>query len=183
MSPTEGGRERGERAGGAHERAGEVARAAAVVRRIVWARGYKIPGHEREDVFQEAMLRLWRVLSGPGSERIGSLEAFAATTAHRCCLVWLRRQRPLDPFPSSLADPSPSAEESLERQEDRALGLRVLRALKKSCRELLRLHALERLPYREIARRLNRSEHGLRTQMYECLREARRIAERLGRSR
>lgn len=165
------------------ERVGALTRAAAVVRRVVAARGYRIPAHERQDVLQDAMLQLWRVLSSPAAVDIRSIEAFAATVAHRCCLLWLRRQTQPEELASDLPDAAPSAEERVLRQEHMALGLRVVRRLRPRCREILRLHVFEKRAYREIARMLNRSEHGLRTQMFECLQEAREILEQLRRER
>lgn len=159
----------------------DLTRAAALVRRVVAARGYGIPFHEREDIVQEAMFQIWRALAGSGGADIRSLDGLASVIAHRCCLAWRRRSRPLDPLTPDRADPSPSPEEALIGEEMRSLALRVIGELREGCREILRLHVFLKLTYREIARSLNRSEHGLRTQMFECLQEARAILDRLRR--
>jgi RNA polymerase sigma factor (sigma-70 family) len=163
------------------ERLAALTRAAAVARRVVAARGYRIPAHEREDVLQEAMLQLWRALSSPAAREIRSVEAFATTVAHRSCLLWLRRRsRPVEPVRDP-AENTPSAEERMLEREHLDLALRVVRRLRPGCKEILRLHVLDRRSYREIATLLNRSEHGLRTQMCDCLQQARRILEQLRR--
>ncbi len=157
----------------------DLIRAASLMRRIVSARAYGIPAAERADLLQEALLQLWRAAVGPSAGEVRSVEGLAATITHRCCLAWLRRRRPLENLPHDIPDPAPSLEEALIRRERRELAIRVIRALPGRCRDVLRLHVFQRLPYQEIARRLGRSEHGLRTQVYECLKEARGILERL----
>lgn len=158
-----------------------LARIARLVRRIVAARAYWIPAADRADLTQEAMLQFWRAVSGPAAGRIEKPEGLAATIAHRCCLMWMRRRRRIGALPEDVPDPAPSSEADLIRRERQVLGHRVLQALPAGCREVLRLHILERLTYREIGQQLHRSEHGLRTQAYECLKEARALIVRMRR--
>lgn len=158
-----------------------LARIIALVRRIIAARAYRIPRGEHPEILQEALLQVWRALRRPSADPVRSVEGLAATIAHRCCLAWLRRSRRHEELSPALRDPAPSAEDELVRLERRALGLRVIRAMPPGCREILRLHIFQKLTYREIAQRLNRSEHGLRTQACECLRQARAMIDRLRR--
>lgn len=158
-----------------------LVRTVGLVRRIVSARGYRIPREDRAEILQETMLQLWRALTGSSADPVASVDGLAATIAHRRCLAWMRRRRWLGEIPPDLSDPAPSAEDDVLRQERRALGLRVIRSMPEGCREILRMHMFQKLTYREIATRLNRSEHGLRTQVCECLREARAMMERIRR--
>lgn len=162
---------------------GALVRTVGLVRRIIAARGYRVPREDQAEIFQETMLQLWRALGGSPANPVASVDGLAATIAHRGCLAWMRRRRRLVEMPPDLPDPAPSAEEDLLRQERRALGLRVIRSMPEGCREILRMHMFQKLTYREIAMRLNRSEHGLRTQVFECLREARAMMEGIRRSR
>lgn len=158
-----------------------LARTIALVRRIIAARAYRIPRGEHPEILQETLLQFWRALSRPSGDPVRSVEGLAATIAHRCCLAWLRRRRRQEELSPDIRDPAPSVEDELVRKEQRALGLRVILAMPPACREILRLHILQKLTYREMALRLNRSEHGLRTQAFECLRQARAQMDRLRR--
>ena len=157
-----------------------VAQVEAMISRVVRYRGYFIPTQDRQDVVQEAMLKLYEALGRPDFAFTRSFRAFVESMAHRRCVDWMRQQRPKEQLPETLPDRAASPDQTVLQDEQREIGQQVLRELREACRKLIRLHAVENLTYREIARLQGRSEGALRVQMYECMREARRILDRIG---
>src|SRR2546426_752903 len=153
---------------------------AAVVRwvettvgRVVRFRGYRVPSEERHDLVQETLLETCQALARPGFAFSHGFVAFVRSIAYRRCVDWLRRRRAQDAIDPALPDGSVPADQRLVEKEERDLASEVLRDMRPACRALFRMHAGENLTYGQIARRLGRSEGALRTQMCECLREAR----------
>ena len=73
---------------------------------------------------------------------------------------------------------NPAEVETISREET-GRALRALRAVGTSCLELIRLRYRQDLPYRDIAERLGRTEHGVRSQMYKCLQKAKALFDKL----
>jgi RNA polymerase sigma factor (sigma-70 family) len=156
-----------------------MARVAREIDAVVRQRGYFIPADQRADVAQDAHLSLWEECARPGfAVRDGSLP-FVRTIAHRRCVDWMRKHRPSAPLDPEMPDGNPRPDTHYLAREEARLGLLVLQGLREPCRELLRLHTVEGKGYTEIAALLGRSEGALRTQMCECLKQARATLARL----
>jgi RNA polymerase sigma factor (sigma-70 family) len=156
-----------------------VARAAALIRQVIRFKGCGIAASAEPDLIQESMLDLWRAVTRTDFRLSATFESFVRSMAYRRCVDWIRRRRRHEPIDPERASDLPPPEQALVRAEEVALGARVLAALPESCRELFRLRAVACLPYRQIATLRGRTEGALRTQMWECLREAKRILDRL----
>jgi RNA polymerase sigma factor (sigma-70 family) len=147
--------------------------------RIVHFKGFFIPGPEQAEIVQEVLAQIWKALAVKRLRLRGPVLALAETIACRRCVDWMRRHRAAEPIDERWEDRAPRPDQTLLRREREELGRRVLLSLGEPCRALIRLVLDERTPYAEIARRQGRSEHALRTKMWQCLREAREAARRL----
>ena len=150
-----------------------------VISRIVRHRGYYIPAHDQEELVQDVIALVWQMLSRPEFTRVRNLRAFVQSIACRRCVDWMRRLRATEPVSPSMEDGGATPDHRYLARERLDLGRRILASLRARCRELIRMFVLEELSYREIASRLGRSEGALRTQMSECLGQARALRERL----
>lgn len=147
---------------------------ARLASRIVAERGYYVPRDEREDVVQETLIHVHQAVTSAGFRLSHGFEGIVRTVASRRCVDWLRRHQPtlaIDEEPRNPGAAGP--EQMLLSGEKLGRGLRALRALSRMCYELIRLRFGEDLSYRQIAERTNRTEHGVRTEMYRCLKRAR----------
>jgi RNA polymerase sigma factor (sigma-70 family) len=158
--------------------AGAVARIQDMIVRTVKFRGYYIPHEESRDIVQEVLLEVYQALSGPGLRFKEGLSAFVRAVTYRRCVDWMRHHRTHDPLDPLTPDGTTHPDQSAVAQEQRRLALEVIRELPEACRQLIGLHAGARLTYREISALLGRSEGALRTQMCECLKEARVALQR-----
>lgn len=158
------------------EATAQAAEQAAMVLRL---RGYSIPRSQRADLVQEVMAELWEKVSAADFRTDRAFVAYVRTLAYWRCIDWRRRQRVEVPLDTGTAARSKRPDEMLIGQERARLGRRVIRMLRKPCRELIRLHAWRGLTYKKIAQLLGRSEGALRVQMNQCLKEARAVLERL----
>ena len=156
-----------------------LSRVGNLVAKILASRGYYIPHGERQDLQQETILQLWRVVSHTGFELTGRFEAFVRTLTHRRCVDWIRRRRPEDPIDEDFPDATQDQDQRVYARERILLGRQVVDEIRSSCQELFHLHAGSGLTYREIARRQRRSEVAIRVQMSKCLKEARKILQRI----
>jgi RNA polymerase sigma factor (sigma-70 family) len=157
-----------------------TARAAEQAALVLRLRGYMIPESQRADLVQEVMTELWEKLGARDFRTDRAFDAYVRTLAYWRCIDWRRQQRlhvPLDPRTESRSN---RPDEALLKEERARLGRRVIRMLRKPCRELIHLHAWRGLTYKRIAKLLGRSEGALRVQMTQCLKEARAVLERLG---
>lgn len=156
-----------------------IAEVAKRVRRVVSDRGYWIPRDERDDVVQEAVVRVYQAVSMPGFRLERGFEAYVTAVAHHACVDWLRRHRPSEPIDPHTESSEPGPLRAIANRERLERGRRILRLLGNSCRQVIRLRVRDRLSHREIAERLGRSERGVRSQLYKCLERARRFRRRL----
>jgi len=147
--------------------------------RIVRFKGYYIPEAERLEVVQEVMANLWQALKRGDMKLRGTVLSLAEAIACRRCVDWMRRHRRSEPLDAGMPDRAARPDEALLRKERVDLGRRVLSRLKDPCGALIRLVIDEGRPYAEIAKEQGRSEHALRTRMWQCLKEAREILKRL----
>ena len=113
---------------------------------------------ERDDLFQEIVIAIWRALPrfrGECSER-----TFLFRIAHNRCLTHVARRRPaapLDEHEADAPDPQPTVEAQLAEEQRRERLSNAVRALPLGYRQVVTL-MLEGLPYREIAQVLGISE-------------------------
>ena len=147
--------------------------ALAVVRLQAW----KIRPADRTDLVQDVMAEAWQRLAQPGFRTGRTLDAYVRSLAYWRCVDWLRRHRRASPPEKNEPDPAPLPDERVLRLEQKRLGLGVLNRLRRPCQELIQLHAVWGLTYRQISELLGRSEGALRVQMCTCLKEARRLVE------
>jgi DNA-directed RNA polymerase specialized sigma24 family protein len=70
-------------------------------------------------------------------------------------------------------------DDGLLDRERRNLAVEVVARLKKPCRELIALRIGRGLSYHQMSEVLGRTEAALRNQSYYCLKQARRILDRL----
>lgn len=106
---------------------------------------------EREDLFQEIVIAVWRAL--PGFRGECSERTFLFRIAHNRCLTYVARRRstsPLDEHGVEARDPHPTVEAQLADEQQRERLLNAVRALPLGYRQVVTL-MLEGLPYREIA--------------------------------
>lgn len=157
-----------------------ISAVARLARHMVGEKGYFVPLDDREDLVQEILIHVHRALSEPGFQLRHGLEAFIRVVAHRRCVDWMRRYKPVDPIDAEAKSTNPGPERVLLSKERIARGVLVLRALGSSCLELIRLRVRDGLSYREMAARLARTEGGIRSQMYKCLKRARLLLEQAG---
>jgi len=157
-----------------------ISRIAAIARRVVDARAYRIPEADRQDLVQESLVHLCRACGRPGFRVEDSLEGLVRAIAYRRCVDWMRRVRPTVEFNPDTADRSRGPESELADKETVERGRRIIERLGEKCREIIRMRAIDGLSYRQVAERLGRSEGAARNMMYRCLQEARRILQSLG---
>lgn len=160
-----------------------VARVEALVERVVRFRGYYIPAAERADIVQEVMLDVWQAVNETDFTLNTSLDALVRSISHRACVDWIRRRRPAEAVDPQVADETQRPDRNLLEREQVRLGLQVLRELRPPCRDLFRLFVADRSSYKDIAQRQGRTEGALRTQMAQCLKEARDLLDRIRRRR
>jgi RNA polymerase sigma factor (sigma-70 family) len=149
------------------------------VTRVVRFRGYGVSAADQADLVQEAILHIWRESSRPDFAFRRDFGTFARLVAARRCLDWRRASRKGSRVSNAIPDTHTGPEEAALEEERVRLARQVLAETREPCRELIRLHVHESESYKLMAVRLGRSEGSLRTQMWECLKEARAIAERL----
>jgi RNA polymerase sigma factor (sigma-70 family) len=146
--------------------------------RVVSSPRFGLPPEDRRDVVQETLLDLWSAVERPGFDVERPFEPFVCSVACRRAIDWLRRKRRTEPLVDSPA-PREEGPEARTLHADRLrLGRLVLLDLGRACRELIRLHAVERRTWADIGRQLGRSEGALRVHMHGCLRKARECLER-----
>lgn len=158
---------------------GALAQVEGIVSRVVRHRGYYIPLEDQQDIVQEVMAQIWRALAAPGFSLSRNFAGFVHAIACRRCVDWMRRHRATTEIDAAMPDAAGPPDQAYLRRERCELGRQVLAVLREACRELIRLFILEEKSYREIALSKGRTEGALRTQMSECLKEARAIRDRL----
>ena len=150
------------------------------VTRVVRFRGYGIDPADQIDIVQEALLHIWREASRQGFAYRRDLGIFARLVAARRALDWRRASRLHQPMNDEIPDRRMGPDDVALKNERVRLARQVLAEVKETCREIIRLHVHENRSYRDMAATLGRTEGSLRTQMWECLKEAQQIAARLG---
>ena len=148
--------------------------ATALVARIIQFRGFFIPVDHRPDVIHETMVDMLRAIADRRFVTDDRFFGFLRVVAYRRCIDWLRQKRRRDRIlgkPVELVDP----QEQLLVRERSDLGRSVVRRLRKPCRDLFGMHAGLGMTYDQISELTGRSAGALRTQAYECLKQARKL--------
>lgn len=154
------------------------------VRRSVRFRGWDIPTADRGDVVQETLLQVWREVARPGFLFRQNFTGFVCVVAFRRCVDWRRSRRLAEAIPpGDPADPERMGRPDVEalRSERASLAHKVLASLPEADREVVVLRVIEGKRYQEIAASLGRTEGAVRTQVWHCLKVARRVIESLQR--
>jgi len=143
-----------------------------VIARAVGYRGWWIPRADRDDLCQEALLDLLRVLAGPGFVMRSGMNELARSIGYRRCVDWMRTFRQCDELDPEVPDVQPDPESEQIVRSERSLAWRAVLALRVPCRELIRLHVTG-MSHLAIAERQGRTEGAVRTQLSQCIKEAR----------
>jgi RNA polymerase sigma factor (sigma-70 family) len=160
-----------------------VARVESLVERVVRYRGYYIPASDRADLVQEVLLDVWQAIHEKGFALSKNLDALARSVAYRSCVDWVRRRRPTESVDPDAPDETQRPDREVLAREQVQLGRQVLKELRPPCRELFGHFVAGGSTYREIADRQGRTEGAVRTQMAQCLKEARDLLDRIRRRR
>ena len=145
---------------------------------IIHFKGYGVRDDAREDIIQETLANLWQAASRDDFALRVGLRAFVRRVAMARCIDHLRRSRPMVELTESTADHAPGPYDDLLARDERARIRWAMRQLEDGCREVIRLHFFEELPYAEIAARLGRAEPTLRVRMFNCLNRVRSLIAR-----
>lgn len=157
-----------------------LSRLRPIVSRVVRNPRWGLAVHDREDLVQDAMTAIWKVLSRTEREEIRDLERLAVSIAIRRCITELRRKRlkVRDSLPD-VPDGAPSQEGKAISAEHLRIALAAFDKLSPECRDLMEMRALEGLSFPEIAQRKGSNENALRQRMFQCLQRAMVIEPRL----
>ncbi|HUK62237.1 MAG TPA: sigma-70 family RNA polymerase sigma factor [Dongiaceae bacterium] len=160
--------------------AGEPAACRTVERwaRIVLSfRAFGLSREDREDVLQDSLAAVWRLVVRPEFRLTHGLRAVVRTVVSARVIDRLRRRRPQTALDETLADPARGPLEHTAAESEGARVRAALAELGPACRELIRRHFFEELAYREMASLTGRNETTLRVRMHQCLRALKRRLE------
>jgi RNA polymerase sigma factor (sigma-70 family) len=145
---------------------------------IIHFRWFGIPLDDRADVLQEVVSEVWRAVTKPGFTLRLGLKPLVRHIASARCIDRMRRRREEVELTDQIADPADDPLESLARSDAGARLRSALDRLDERCRDLIRLHFVDEIPYAEIAARESRAEVTLRVRMFHCLAALRKIMRR-----
>ncbi len=145
---------------------------------IVHFRWFGIPLDDRADVIQEIVEDVWRAVGKPGFSLRRGLKPLVRHIASARCIDWMRKRREHVELTDEIADPGEDPFEALARNDAAARLRAAVDRLDVRCRDLIRLHFVEEIPYAEIAARESRAEATLRVRMFHCLAALRKIMRR-----
>ena len=127
---------------------------------------------EVDDVVQESYLRL---LKRQAAKPIASVKAFLFMAARNVAIDVLRHnsRSPIDPMgtlaDSAVIDEAPNAAEALTEQEKYNLLADAMATLPDRCYEVIVLHKFKGLSQREVATRMDISEHTVANQIQRAV--------------
>jgi RNA polymerase sigma-70 factor (ECF subfamily) len=148
-----------------------------------WLSG-RFPGiTDVENLVQETMTRVWQTRMNTA---VSSPRSLLFTTAHNLAIDQLRRQQivPMQPL-TEIADlrvyeESPTPAEATSHNQELELLTQALQSLPEKCRQVLTLRKIYGLSQKEIAARLNISEHTVEAQVGNGMRRCAAFFARLG---
>jgi RNA polymerase sigma-70 factor (ECF subfamily) len=121
---------------------------------------------EAEEAFQEALLKIWkrweRILEHPNPEAL--VLQICVNAAHDRLRRSVRQNQRVEPcdLPELIPDEAATAQERLEAAEREAGVLRAIGQLSKNQARAILLHAVEEVPYEQIARTMECRESTVR---------------------
>jgi RNA polymerase sigma factor (sigma-70 family) len=148
------------------------------VREIVGFKSYGMGRADRDDVVQESLAGIWKLVTRDDFSIERSLRSLVRAVATARCVDRLRRRRPTAEIPESLEHTGPDPYQELLRREDDARVRWALQNLGDACREIIRLHFFEGRTYGQIAAALDRAESTMRVRMFNCMKELRKLVAR-----
>lgn len=159
-------------------RRGEVAAVHQVrdrVRKILAFQKLGIPAHDRDDLEQEVMTEVWQAVNRSSFDVAAGFWAFVELVTSRRCIDWRRRHRVTLPLQESLRDRRAGPSERILDDERSVIAAEILRQLDPDCSEIVGMRFREGLQYKEIARRIGKTEGAVRVQFHRCIRRAREL--------
>jgi RNA polymerase sigma-70 factor (ECF subfamily) len=138
-----------------------------------YAWGMTRQAQEAEDVVQESLLRLYRVLLRDAA----GARSLVFATAHNLCVDHLRRRRRVVPLDERRSPRASEAAESALLQEQ---VQRAMTELPESQRSALMLREFGELSYEEIATALNANRGEVRTWIYRARKRLAQLLDRDG---
>jgi RNA polymerase sigma-70 factor (ECF subfamily) len=127
--------------------------------------------HQREDIIQEVHKRLFENLTGRRFRASSSLKTYVTQIAKYTCIEFLRqkiRTSSVDLDSMELRDPSPGPEQQLASSQWTKQAIEAVASLPHGCQQLFELIFIDRLSYREIARRLAVAEGTVKSRTWRC---------------
>jgi len=152
-------------------------------REIVFFRGFGLTAEDRADAVQDTVAAVWRAASRADFELRHGTRALVRTVAGARCIDRLRRRRVQVPLDAELPDSGRDPLEQLLASDASARVRAAILALDEPCREIIRMHYFEELPYAEIATREGRTESTMRVRMFNCLKAIRKSIAAWGSTR
>ena len=152
--------------------------------RLIWSvpHRYRLPDHDRADVFQTACVRLLEHLGRLRNR--DSIASWLLTTTARICWERTRQERRRAAAHPPVADQPgvPAPHEIVEELEEQALVRAALARLPDRCRRIVELTLLASPApsYREIAEELGIPEGSIGPTRARCLKKLRTMLEETG---
>lgn len=135
-----------------------------------------------EDINSIVHLKLFSNLKAGRYRGESTFRTYVQRIARYTCIDQVRSQRVRrDADPDDLPAPAKSESPDMEHQqrEERAIFLRIFRAIGPECQKLWRMIFSESLNYKEIGKYLNLPEGTVKRKVHECKKEAIELKEKL----
>lgn len=137
------------------------------IRRLLYA---KLPVNEVDDALMTTFFRLWDYLSRTEVENVSGL----TFTIARGVIAGFYRSRKIDEVPLEGNEDKAQAESATIAQAELALLRDVLKELPEAYQEVIVLRYFEDLPFKEIGKRLHKTESASRVLLHRARKELRK---------
>lgn len=144
------------------------------LRRAVRAPQFRIPADEVDDLVQEGLAQILRMIAAPDFEVHTSLKALVRRVGMARSVDWIRRRKMVVELSDQLAAEHVDPLDRIARQEDLGRIHEAVSQLKDLCRQLIRMHFVQEMTYQAIAEQTGRNASTLRVHMFNCLDSLRR---------
>lgn len=138
-----------------------------------WLAGLFPSFPDMDDLVQESYVRLIRARE---AGKVGHTKAYLFATARNAAMDFFRRRKIVsiqavgDMQDSNVLDDRPGVADAVSKQQELDLLAEAVRSLPERCRQTLTLRLLYGLSHKEIAARLNISEHTVKAQLAKGMR-------------